>query len=59
MKVNFTLELVVTYQLIELLKEFKDVFALAFKDLKGIPPEITQRQIELDTTIPLAHQAMY
>jgi hypothetical protein len=27
MKVNFTLEPIVTYQLIELLKEFKDVFA--------------------------------
>ncbi len=53
-KVNFTLEPVVTYQLIELLKEFKDVFASTYKDLKGIPPKIAQYRID-----PLAHQARY
>jgi hypothetical protein len=41
------------------LKEFKDVFAWTYKDLKGIPLELTQHIIELNTTIPLAHQARY
>jgi len=40
-------------------KEFKDVFAWTYKDLKGIPSELTQHRIELDTTIPFAHQARY
>ncbi len=30
-----------------------------YKDLKGIPWELTQHKIELDITIPLAHQAKY
>jgi hypothetical protein len=42
----------------QLLKEFKDVFAWTYKDLKGIPLELAQHKIELDTVIPLAHQAM-
>lgn len=29
------------------------------KDLKGIPPKLAQHWIELDTTIPLTHHAMY
>jgi hypothetical protein len=29
------------------------------KDLKGIPLELAQHWIELDTTIPLAHHAKY
>jgi hypothetical protein len=57
--VNSTLELVVTYQLIKLLKEFKDVFAWTYKDLKGIPLEIVQHWIELDTIIPHIHQTRY
>ncbi len=56
---NSTLELVVTYQLIKLLKEFKDVFAWTYKDLKGIPLEIVQHWIELDTIIPHIHQTRY
>jgi hypothetical protein len=28
-------------------------------DLKGIPPEIIQHQIELDTSVPPIHQARY
>jgi hypothetical protein len=39
----------------QLLKEFKDVFAWTYIDLKGIPPKLTQHRIELDTTILLAH----
>jgi hypothetical protein len=30
-----------------------------YKDLKGIPPKSTQHKNELDTIIPLAHQAKY
>jgi hypothetical protein len=40
MKMNFAFELIITDQLIKLLKEFKDVFAWTCKDLKGIPPKI-------------------
>jgi hypothetical protein len=42
-----------------MLKEFKDVFVWTYKYLKGIPLELAQHKIELDTTIPLAHQAGY
>ncbi len=42
-----------------MLKEFKDFFAQTYKDLKGIPLELTQHRIELDTTILLAHQARH
>jgi hypothetical protein len=30
-----------------------------YKDLKGIPPHLTQHQIELNTNIPTSHQAQY
>jgi len=43
----------------QLLKEFKDVFAWTYKYLKGIPLELAQHIIELDITIPPAHQARY
>ncbi len=42
-----------------LLKEFKDVFAWTYKDMKGILPELVQHKIELDTSIPPAHQTRY
>jgi hypothetical protein len=41
------------------LKEFKDIFAWTYKDLKGIRPELAQHKIKLNTTISLAHQARY
>jgi hypothetical protein len=41
------------------LKEFKDVFAWAYKDLKGIPPKLAQHIIELDITILPTHHARY
>jgi hypothetical protein len=41
------------------LKEFKDVFAWTYKNLKGIPPQLAQHKIEVDTTIPLTHHAKY
>ncbi len=40
-----------------LLKEFKNVFAWTYKDLKSIPLELAQHKIELGTSIPLAHQS--
>jgi len=43
----------------ELLKEFKNVFAWTYKDLKGIPPKSKHHKVEFDTTIPLTHQAKY
>jgi len=42
-----------------LLKEFKDVFAWTYKDLKRIPPKLAQHKIELDIIIPSTHQAKY
>ncbi len=39
--------------------EFENIFAWTYKDLKCIPPKIVQHRIELDTSIPLAHQAKY
>ncbi len=42
-----------------LLKEFKYVFTQTYKDLKGIPPELVQHIIELDTSIPPTHQTRY
>jgi hypothetical protein len=41
------------------LKEFKDVFAWTYKDLKGIPPKLAQNEVELDTITSLTHQARY
>jgi hypothetical protein len=41
------------------LKELEDVFAWTYKDLKGIPLDLAQHRIELDITIPSAHQASY
>ncbi len=58
-KVNSNLQLKKVRKLEEWLKEYKEVFAWTYKDLKGIPPKLVQHQIELDTTIPLAHQAKY
>ncbi len=35
------------------------MFAWTYKDLKGIHPNLAQHKIELNTSIPLAHQANY
>ncbi len=48
-----------SYQLINLLKKFKDIFVCTYKDLEGTPPNIAQHHIELDTSIPLVHQIRY
>jgi hypothetical protein len=53
-KINSQLEITKVLEVEQLLKEFKDVFAWTYKDLKGIPPKLAQ-QNKLGTTIPLAH----
>jgi hypothetical protein len=58
-KVNSQLTKEKIEELHMLLKEFKDVFAWTYKDLKDIPLELAQHRIELDTSIPLTHQARY
>ncbi len=58
-KINAQLETSKVLELEQLLKEFKNVFAWRYKDLKRIPLELTQHKIELDIIIPLAHQARY
>jgi len=40
-KINVNLKLVINFQVIQLLKEFENIFAWTYKDLKGIPPNIT------------------
>jgi hypothetical protein len=54
-KINAQLETNKVLEMEELLNKFKDVFAWTYKDLKGIPPELAQHKIELNTTIPLTH----
>jgi hypothetical protein len=58
-KINAQLETIKVLEVEQLLKEFKDVFAWTYKDLKGTPLKLAQHRIELDTTIPPAHQAKY
>jgi flagellin-specific chaperone FliS len=40
-KINAQLEISKVLEVEQLLKEFKDVFAWTYKDLKGIPPKLT------------------
>jgi hypothetical protein len=54
-KLNATLDEQVVTNTKTLLREYKDIFAWNYIDLKGIPPSIAQHHIEFDTTIPLAH----
>jgi len=58
-KINAQLETSKMLEVEQLLKEFKDVFAWAYKDLKRIPLELAQHIIELDTTIPSTHHAKF
>jgi hypothetical protein len=39
-KINAHLEISKVLEMEQLLKEFKDVFAWTYKNLKGIPPEL-------------------
>ncbi len=58
-KINAQLEIGKVMEVEQSLKEFKDVFPQICKVLKGIPLKLAQHRIELDTTIPPAHQAKY
>jgi hypothetical protein len=58
-KINAQLETSKVLEMEQLLKEFKTIFAWTYKGLKGIPPELAQQKIKLDTIISLAHQARY
>jgi hypothetical protein len=58
-KINAQLEIGKMLEVEQLLKEFKYAFAWRYKDLKRIPLELAQHRIELNTTIPLAHQTKY
>ena len=42
-----------------LYKEYRDVFAFFYEDLRGIPKHIAIHRIELDTAISPCHQAGY
>jgi hypothetical protein len=44
-KINAQLEIGIVLEMEQLLKEFKDVFAWMFKDLKGIPLELAQIEL--------------
>lgn len=43
----------------QLLWEFKNVFVWSYKDLKEIPPSLTEHKIELEKDNPEAYQAGY
>jgi hypothetical protein len=58
-KTNAQLETGKVLELEYLLKEFKDVFAWTYNDLKGFHQSWHKHKIKLDTIIPLAHQAKY
>jgi hypothetical protein len=59
-KFNVDLDDAIVNKTEALLWEYKDVFAWSYKELTYIPlHKIIQHRIELDTTIPLTHQAMY
>jgi hypothetical protein len=58
-KINADLDFQTSQHTKEILKEYKDIFACTYIDLKGIRPHIAQHKIELDTTMPLTHQTRY
>ena len=43
----------------QLFREFKDVFAWSYKDLKRISPFLAEHKIKLEKDVPIAHQAKY
>jgi hypothetical protein len=51
------LHFVIVTTIEDLLKEYKDVFAWSYKDLKRILAHIAKHKIELNTSIPLTHMA--
>ncbi len=57
MKINAQLIMTQIGSLKIFLHDFKDLFAWTYKDIKGIPLELTWHKIELNTIIPWVHQA--
>ena len=58
-KLNANLNPQLTTDATSLFKEYRDVFAFSYEDLRGIPEHIATHRIELDTTISSCHQARY
>ncbi len=56
-KINAHLKIGKVLEVEQMLKEFKDVFAWTYKDLKGIPLKLAEHKIEFDIIILLTHQA--
>ncbi len=54
-KINAQLKTWKVMEVEQLLKEFKDVFAWTYKNLKRIPPKLAQNKIELNITISSTH----
>ncbi len=58
-KIDAQLKTCKVLEMEQLLKEFKDVFAWTYKDLKGIPPKLAQHKIKFNTIVPSTHQSRY
>jgi hypothetical protein len=58
-KLNATLDESVVTNTKTLFREYEDIFAYNYTNLKGIPSCIIQHCIELDTTISPTHQTRY
>ena len=58
-KLNANLNPQLTTNATSLFKEYRDVFAFSYEDLRGIPEHIATHRIELDTAISPCHQARY
>ena len=58
-KMNANLNPQLTTDATSLFKEYRDVFAFSYEDLRGIPEHIATHRIELDTAISPCHQAQY
>ena len=56
-KLNANLNPQLTTDATSLFKEYRDVFAFSYEDLRGIPEHIATHRIELDTAISPCHQA--
>ena len=58
-KMNANLNPQLAIEATSLFKEYRDVFAFSYEDLRGIPEHIATHCIELDTAISPCHQARY
>ena len=58
-KLNANLNLQLTTAASSLFREYRDVFAFSYEDLRGIQEHIATHRIELDTAISPSHQARY